>query len=46
MKGKYLALSLAAVILLSACGLDKNGDNDFKVRDPLLEDGGQNDIGK
>ena len=44
MKEKYLALPLAAVLLLSACG-EKDEQNDFEVEDPLLEDGGENDIG-
>lgn len=44
MKGKYLALPLAAVLLLSACG-EKDDENDFEVEDPLLEDDGENDIG-
>jgi len=44
MKGKYLALPLAVVLLLSACG-EENDANDFEVEDPLLEDGGENDVG-
>ena len=44
MKGKYLALSLAAVLLLSACGEENDADN-FEVEDPLLDDDGENDIG-
>jgi len=44
MKGKYLALPLAVVLLLSACG-EENDANNFEVEDPLLEDGGENDVG-
>ncbi|EGQ27896.1 hypothetical protein ABZ756_01950 [Mammaliicoccus sciuri] len=44
MKGKFLALPLAAVLLLSACGEDNDKDN-FKVEDPLTEDNGENDVG-
>lgn len=44
MKGKYLALPLAAVLLLSACGETDDAD-DFQVEDPLLDDDGENDIG-
>jgi hypothetical protein len=44
MKGKYLALPLAAVLLLSACG-EKNDADDFEVEDPLFDDDGENDVG-
>lgn len=44
MKGKYIALSLAAVLLLSACAED-NEANEMEVEDSLLEDSGSNDIG-
>lgn len=44
MKGKYLALPLAAVLLLSACG-EENDADDVKVEDPLMEDSGENDVG-
>ena len=43
MKGKYLALTLAAVLLLSACG-EKDDADDFQVEDPLLDDDGENDV--
>lgn len=46
MKRKYLVLSLAAFLLLGACGKTNDGDNtDKELNDPLLEDGGENDIG-
>ncbi|WP_194841436.1 hypothetical protein [Sporosarcina obsidiansis] len=45
MKGKFLALPLAVVLLLSACGDDNEADN-FDVKDPLMEDSGENDVGK
>jgi len=44
MKGKFLALSLALLLLLSACGEENDADN-FKGEDPLMEDDGTNDIG-
>lgn len=44
MKGKYLAWPLAVVLLLSACGEENDADK-FEVEDPLLEDGGENDVG-
>lgn len=44
MKGKYLALPLAAVLLLSACG-EENDADDVEVEDPLLDDSGENDVG-
>ncbi|MFC5587993.1 hypothetical protein ACFPRA_03610 [Sporosarcina soli] len=46
MKGKYLALPLAVLLLLGACGKDNDRDsNDREVQDPLLQDSGENDIG-
>ncbi|MCG7334764.1 hypothetical protein MHZ95_05630 [Sporosarcina sp. ACRSM] len=46
MKGKYLALPLAVLLLLGACGKGDDGDNnDREVQDPLLQDGGENDVG-
>ena len=44
MKRKYLALPLAVLLLLSACGQDNDADN-TEVQDPLLQDGGENDVG-
>ncbi|MEK3937506.1 hypothetical protein MKY41_19655 [Sporosarcina sp. FSL W7-1349] len=44
MKAKCLALTLAAVLVLSACG-EENDANNFKVEDPMFEDGGENDVG-
>jgi len=44
MKTKYLALPLAAALLLGACG-DENDADDIEVNDPLLEDDGENDVG-
>ena len=44
MKWKYLAWSLAVVLLLSACGEENDADN-FEVEDPLLGGGGENDVG-
>ena len=44
MKGKYLALPLAAVLLLSACG-EENDADDVEVEDSLMEDSGENDVG-
>lgn len=46
MKGKYLALPLAVIVLLSACGGNNDADtNDYEAEDQLFKDGGQNDIG-
>ncbi|WP_188006652.1 hypothetical protein GGGNBK_11790 [Sporosarcina sp. ANT_H38] len=44
MKGKYLAWSLAVLLLLSGCGEENDADK-IEVEDPLLEDGGENDVG-
>jgi len=44
MKGKYIALPLAAVLLLSACAEDNDAD-EMEVQDSLLEDSGSNDVG-
>ncbi len=44
MKGKYIALPLAAVLLLSGCAED-NEANELETEDALLEDSGSNDIG-
>lgn len=48
MKAKYLALPLAVLLILSACGQDNDDINDAghnEIQDPLLQDGGENDIG-
>lgn len=44
MKGKHIALPLAAVLLLSACAED-NDANELETEDALLEDSGSNDVG-
>jgi len=44
MKGKYIALPLAAVLLLSGCAED-NEANELETEDSLLEDSGSNDVG-
>ena len=44
MKGKYIALPLAAVLLLSACA-EENDANEMETEDALLEDSGSNDVG-
>ncbi len=44
MKGKYKALPLVAVLLLSACAAE-NEANELEVEDALLEDSGSNDVG-
>lgn len=44
MKNKMLAGSLAAVLLLGACGNDDK-DDELEVEDPMLEDDGENDVG-
>ena len=44
MKRTYLALPLAAVLLLGACG-EENDVDDIEVNDPMLEDDGENDVG-
>jgi len=44
MKRTYLALSLAAVLSLGACG-EENDADDIEVNDPMLEDDGENDVG-
>lgn len=44
MKGKYLALPLAVLLLLSGCSKDNDADN-TEVQDPLLQDSGENDVG-
>lgn len=43
-KAKFLAMPLAAALLLGACGEDDKKD-DIEVEDPMLEDNGENDIG-
>ena len=47
MKGKYLALPLAVLLILSACGQDDDikDANVNEIQDPLLQDSGENDIG-
>lgn len=43
-KAKFLAMPLAAALLLGACGDDEK-DDEIKVEDPMLEDDGENDVG-
>ncbi|EPD50850.1 hypothetical protein MHH33_17795 [Paenisporosarcina sp. FSL H8-0542] len=43
-KAKFLAMPLAAALLLGACGEDDKAD-EIEVEDPMLEDNGENDIG-
>ncbi|MFS0574110.1 hypothetical protein AB1K83_00610 [Sporosarcina sp. 179-K 3D1 HS] len=44
MKGRFLAIPLAALLVLSACGGERDAEH-FKVDDPTFEDDGQNDVG-
>ena len=43
-KMKFLAMPLAAALLLGACGNDDK-DDELEVEDPMLEDDGENDVG-